>query len=814
MSSQHWTEVDAAFAAVLDLSESEQAAYIARELEGRPDLRAEVESLLRAHRAAGPFLEPDAGRRIGPYRIIEKIGAGGMGAVFRAERQDEQFQQQVAIKMIGAGLDVQPEVVRRFLDERQILASLAHPHIARLLDGGYTASGAPYLVMEYVDGVPITAYCERHNLGMEARLRLFVQLSGAVEFAHRRLVIHRDLKPANILVTAEGAPKLLDFGIAKLLDSNGGQTGTLAPAMTPDYASPEQVRGAPMTTATDVYSLGVLLYELVAGKPPYSLSGKGLEQAVEQICTRDPAAPSSVAPSSVATRRVPEDLDAIVLKAMRKEPAERYASVKEMADDIDRHLSSRPVLARRGTVRYVALKFVRRNRVGVAVAAAVAVALFAAGASVVWQAHVARQERDRAERRFNEVRRLARSVIFDLHDKIAALPGSTAVRKDLISTAIGYVDRLAKEAPEDPALRTELAESYLRIADVQGNPTKQNLGDPKGAMESYAKAERLARDLIAAKPTLEARWLLGAILQSEVSINNSAKNRDKAEAYAAEAVEVAREMVRSAPDNDGAQRQLAAALNSMAEISSDQGQLTYREQSAAVYEALLARKPSDPDRMRNVALMHKYIAGYLLNKSEFGRAFPHLERAMSLDERRVQAAPGDPQAKMDLSMDISQFGSYYQQRKEIPKAIEYTQKAVAIRREMAAADPKEMWTQERLAFALRRLGYLQLKPAPRDALSHYQEARAIGERLQPSGSRKTLAIALSLAGIGDAHAGLGERQAACAAYAESSRLFEQIPGNDPLLTGSEATPAAVEAAHKSCQARLMWSRNPRVQNAH
>ena len=420
-----------------------------------------------------------------------------MGSVYRARREDENFKQEVAVKLMRASLEIRPEAVRRFLEERQILAGLAHPNIARLLDGGYTSEGTPYIVMEYVAGTPITDYCARNGLDLKARLHLFLQLANGVQFAHQHLVIHRDIKPANVLVTGEGTPKLLDFGIAKLLDPEAVRTETTLRPLTPDYASPEQIRGRAMSTASDVYSLGVLLYELVAGSRPYKLADTPLDQAIEAICIKDPAPPSTVSPD------VNEDLDAIVMKALRKEPESRYASVREFAEDIDRYLGMRPVLARQGTFRYVARKFVRRHRTGVAAAAVVVILLAGSAALVIRESQVARFERDRAQRRFNEVRRLAHSVIFDLQDKIAALPGSTPVRKELIASAIGYVDRLAKEADGDPGLQQELAEAYMQIGQVQGGGN-ENLGDQQGALASFQKAEQIARALVAAQPIASA----------------------------------------------------------------------------------------------------------------------------------------------------------------------------------------------------------------------------------------------------------------------------------------------------------------------
>jgi eukaryotic-like serine/threonine-protein kinase len=587
MNPPQWSEVDGILKSALELPESEQDVWIARECENRPEVKREVESLLRAHRAAETFLEPHThthqGRRIGSYLLLEEIGAGGMGTVYRARREDESFKQEVAVKLMRASLEIRPEAVRRFLEERQILAALAHPNIARLLDGGYTSEGTPYIVMEYVAGTPITDYCAQNELDLKARLRLFLQLATGVQFAHQHLVIHRDIKPANVLVTGEGTPKLLDFGIAKLLDPEAAGSETTVRPLTPDYASPEQVRGRAMTTASDVYSLGVLLYELVAGRRPYKLADTPLDQAIETICVKDPAAPSTVSPD------VPEDLDAIVMKALRKEPESRYASVREFAEDIERYLGVRPVLARQGTYRYVARKFVRRHRAGVATAAAASILLAASTALVIRESQVARFERDRAQRRFNEVRRLAHTVIFDFQYKIAALPGSTPVRKELIATIIGYLDRLAKEAAGDPGLQQELAGAYIQIGNVQGGGN-ENLGDQQGALASFRKAEQIARAIVAAQPSFGARKLLVEALRGIGQVYNQTNDHAKAETYRKETLAMARDLQRQYPENEDADILVANSLFDMAVVTKDSQSLGYLLEALPIFEKLLRAK--------------------------------------------------------------------------------------------------------------------------------------------------------------------------------------------------------------------------------
>ena len=407
---------------------SEWPALLDEACAGDAEVRAEVEELLRFLPKSGEFIERpyledsslvqplapslEAGRLIGNYKVLEEIGRGGMGAVYRAVRADDEFSKQVAIKLVWPGFD-SAEVVRRFKQERQILADLDHPNIARLLDGGTTDEGWPYVVMEYVDGAPITEYCNERKLSVNQRLQLFQQVCAAVEYAHRHLVVHRDLKPGNIFVTRDGAVKLLDFGIAKILDPSlrdgaPSLTNTGLYAMTPEYASPEQARGERITTATDVYSLGVTLYELLTGAHPFRFKTRVLHEVLRTICEEEAMRPSQVCspgfsrkdstiPAEAGTtnatntlentpdklrRRLQGDLDNILLKALRKEPAQRYASVEQMNQDIARHLAGKPVVARKPTFAYRAGKYVRRHKAGTIGVLSLIIALMAGGAAL------------------------------------------------------------------------------------------------------------------------------------------------------------------------------------------------------------------------------------------------------------------------------------------------------------------------------------------------------------------------------------------------------------------------------------------------
>ncbi|MDX6694383.1 MAG: eukaryotic-like serine/threonine-protein kinase [Blastocatellia bacterium] len=445
VSLEEWAQLKELFRVAIEHEPSERAAYLEQACVNNAALRAEIESLLASHDGAETFIEAPAfanavnaitetpieqieGQRIGSYRLIREIGRGGMGTVYLAERADEQYQKLVAIKVVRRGMDTE-DILRRFRNERQILAHLDHPNIARLLDGGTTDDGLPYLVMEHVHGLPVVQYCDEHRLPTGERLQIFRTICAAVQHAHQRLVVHRDLKPSNILVTPDGTPKLLDFGIAKVINpevsTSLNRTLTEFRVLTPDYASPEQVRGETLTTTSDVYSLGVVLYELLTGHRPYRSIGTPPHELARVICEQEPAKPSAtinhietvahgrpkpqttITPEIVSRardtqpdklrRRLLGDLDNIILMALRKEPARRYASADQFSEDIRRHLNGLPVVARKDTFTYRAAKFVRRNRLGVTAAGIILFSLLGGIVATLWQARAAQQEKARAE---------------------------------------------------------------------------------------------------------------------------------------------------------------------------------------------------------------------------------------------------------------------------------------------------------------------------------------------------------------------------------------------------------------------------------
>jgi serine/threonine protein kinase/tetratricopeptide (TPR) repeat protein len=506
---EKWDQVKELFALALEQDPGNRSSFLRHACAGDDGLRSEVESLLSSFDGADTFLEDGpvadlvsaqaramTGRRIGAYRILREIGQGGMAVVYLGERDDQSYRKQVAIKMVKPGIDTE-QVLNRFRNERQTLAALDHANIVKLLDGGSSEEGLPYLVMEYVEALPIDQYCDLHRLSIDDRLRLFREVCSAVQYAHEKLVIHRDLKPANILIAKDGTPRLLDFGIAKLLNPECFQTALVTRTdwrpMTPEYASPEQIRGQAVTTATDVYSLGVLLFELLTGHRPYRCTGQSLLEMERLVCETDPEKPSvvisrteqqeardgdertAITPESVSEQRGVQpaelqhqlrgDLDTIVMKALRKEPVRRYGSVEEFSQDIQRYLSGMPVKARKSTIAYRSGRFLRRHKESLS--AALVVLGIVAGLAV-WQAHRAARQNAAIPQTANTPVQARRSVAILGFKNLSDRPETAWV-----STALS--EMLATELAAGEKLRTVPGETVARMKIDLDLRDKENL---------------------------------------------------------------------------------------------------------------------------------------------------------------------------------------------------------------------------------------------------------------------------------------------------------------------------------------------------
>jgi non-specific serine/threonine protein kinase/serine/threonine-protein kinase len=759
-----WDRVHALFHEVLELEPADREARLVRLEESEPAVAREVRSLLEADAAASGFLASPAqppgvqviapGDKLGPYRITGLIGRGGMGVVYRAVRDDESFTKDVAIKLIDPGMR-SDEILKRFRSERQILAMLDHPHIARLLDGGTAPDGSPYLVMDYVDGQPLTEYCDQRRMGVDPRLALFLTVCDAVQFAHQRLIVHRDLKSDNVLVTADGSPRLLDFGIAKLMSPQGEEAVTVtAPMnrmMTPDYASPEQIRGEPVTVAGDVYSLGVVLYELLSGTRPLHFVTRTPEEILRVVTQVEPAAPSAAIARAATDeaaarrsdttqrlrRRLTGDLDYVVLKALEKDPARRYASVDQLAQDIRRHLEGLPVLARGASTAYRMSRFVRRHRVAVVTTALVGISLLAGLGGTIWQAGVARREGDLARRRFDDVRALAHAVMFDIHDAIANLPGSTKAREILVQHALRYLDDLSREAKGDLALQRELGLAYAKIGDVQGRPMFPNLGQTAAALASYEKSLALLAECARAQPesslvvhdhvmvTQHLCDLLGVMGRRKEALDLAVAARKRIDA------ELARR-----PDDEVFLTDLSISSQRLTDMklafADTAGAIEESRTNVALSERFFHDDPQRASSRRAALIAYAKMASLRAMVGDRDSALAVYLRAERLAEEAVAALPNNTEASRDLSIVYGMHGLFLAEGGAVDSGLAVYGLGMKIAEDLAAADPDNALQQADVAAGHFEIGtmlinarrYLESENRSREAFERYSRLAA------------------------------------------------------------------------------------------
>jgi non-specific serine/threonine protein kinase/serine/threonine-protein kinase len=764
-------EISDLLADALEQPREQRPAFLDRACADDADLRREVESLIASFDRAEGFIEtpafalageaaaPMTGERIGAWRILREIGHGGMGTVYLAERADGQYREQAALKIVRRGMDTE-FVLRRFRHERQILASLHHPNIARLLDGGTTEDGRPFFVMEHIEGQPIDEYCDEQKLPIVERLALFRTVCAAAHYAHQNLVIHRDIKPANILISADGAPKLLDFGIAKILNPEISQTveqtRTMMRLMTPEYASPEQVRGEAVTTASDVYSLGVVLYELLTGHRPYRLSTILPSDIERVICEQEPARPSTIVtraedvfsadgqmrtltPEMVSRtregqpdklrRKLAGDLDNIVLMALRKEPARRYASVEHFSEDIRRYLEELPVSARKDTLGYRVDKFVRRNKAAVAAAALILLSLVAGLIATIWQARRAQVAQARAERHFNEVRGLANFSLLKIHDEIIEMPQATKLRRELVSKGMEYLDRLSGDAGADPMLLSELATGYIKLGDVQGHPAYPNLGDPTGALSSYHKALALFEASYRADPTnrktkrfvANANERIGDMLERAGDLEGTRQRYLKTLASR-------EEQLAADPSSFQARREVGVSYDRVGEMMLNAGDVAGAIESfrkgLKVGEELRDAKPAEAELHRDVGIGHQNVGKSLARAGRWEEALQHYRQALSISETLSQAHRGNVNYPRDAQIYLNKIGEVQVKSGEFQRAIETYRRALKIAEDLAAKDRENVEARLDLAICYGKLGQAHAGLAAKAGGSaHWRQAR-------------------------------------------------------------------------------------------
>ena len=752
------------------------------------------------------------GLRIGPYKLLREVGRGGMGLVYLAERDDGQFEQRVAVKLVRQG-HLRHDLVRRFHHERRVLATLQHEGIARLLNGGVTnplpgaPDGLPYLVMEYVEGEPITAYCDRHRLGVRERLMLFREVCAAVRYAHQNLVVHRDLKPSNILVEeskdrgigneGEAHPshsliphpssprvKLLDFGIAKLLDAPDADPVLTARtglrALTPTYAAPEQIRHQPVTPAADVYALGVLLFELLASTRPYDVTDLAPSEVERVVCETEPPHVSDSAPPK-RQRTLRGDLDTIVAKALRKEPERRYALAADLDEDIRRYLAQLPIRARPDTAAYRASRFVRRHAVGVGATVLLVLTLLGGLLATARQARI-------ADERTREVRQLAGTLLFEVHDAIRDLPGATRARETLISNALAYLDGLWQDRPNDPDLQRELADAYAQIAQIQGHPYTTNLGDLDGAERSYRRALDLRLALWSEDSTDDDLRHDLAVTYRDLSAVIGWAGSEEALPMQRRAMALfAPLLARDAPGvrHDAARLRSEYGWNTIFDSRYEQG-LADVEAAIAVLERLSAQRPDDLQLHIDLWRAYSYRADGLSFSGRHEQVLELMEtRGLPLLDRLLRRYPNHSRLLYGLHIGHNYVGSALQGTGRPREALGSREVSLRYAEAMLAVDTTDEKSKEAVGRSLNGLAQSYAAEGEVDeAVRLYRRAIALAQTRYDedptnieAGNRLSLAYRFLCRALADA-----ERYAAAlAACMPSIEIQERVA--EGLTTG-------------------------------
>jgi len=838
MTPDRWKLVVDLFHRVAELPAEDRVGFLIAQCGEDAALREEVASMLAFETTAS---DPIAAvistaaetasantsvRMIGSYRVESILGHGGMGTVYSAVSGDE-FRRRVAVKVLKSGFHSKAQLAR-FEHERKILARLEHPSIARLLDSGTSAEGQPFLVMEYVEGLPVTRYCSSNHLTLDQRLGLFQRICAAVQYAHQNLVIHRDIKPSNILVTPDGHVKLLDFGIGKLLEDGDSERATTLRMMTPDYASPEQVRGTAISTTTDVYSLGVLLYEMLSGSRPLNVKGVNPAEMERLVCEVDPPPPSSI--SGPRARLLRGDLDNIVMMALRKEPERRYGSVEQMSGDIGLFQTGFPIRATDGTLGYRLNKLARRHAFAL-------VALLAVLASLTGSIAMGVAQTTRANRRFNQVQKLAHTFLFEFHDKIQPLPGSASAREEMVRVALEYLNSLEGDRSADPELAWDIADAYERIGDVQASPFGPNLGRTSEALTNYDRAIRIKSQLAGGSSDPGRRRSLAQAFIKLGEVQMQSGNREAAVASFQMGLNEAKRVGVKTPEDlrlhgyglsrlgiawatagevhkaADAYRDAAVSLDSLVSVRPSAENM---DLLLGTYTRLAYAQISDGDLDQALASLNIVItsneksvvnsplqssfqqslfqahvaAGDLLgspahiNFGDMAAAEPHYRRAMELAEKMVSLDPKSVQAKANLATAISRVSLSHLATEPI-RALSDFKKALVLNTELTESDPANAELQRDRGFLWFRYGTLLQKAGQIAAsVQAFRNAHGIQEKLVNTDATRTqfrqdlvstrLALADVLAAAGKKE---DARSLASSALVDAQQLLRDSPHN-------------------------------------